>query len=247
MSGKQSRRRRREALRTPQATKRSRHASPKALVAIAVALALAAVVVVLAATFGGGSSATPLAGVADTGSLLRGIPQAGNVLGAASAPVTIVEYADLQCPYCRDFELNAVPQLIGRYVRNGRAKLVFRPLAFIGPDSVRGRNAVIAAGRQNHLFEFVQLLYANQRTENTGWLDERIVRSIADAIPALDAGRLHRDRTSATVSVRASAFDAAARANAVDSTPTLLVGRTGGPLRRVEAADVLAAVGRIAG
>jgi protein-disulfide isomerase len=89
-------------------------------------------------------------------------PQHANVLGSPTAPVTLVEYADLQCPYCRDFELQTTPPLVRRYVRTGELKIVFRPLAFIGADSVRGRNAVIAAGLQGKLFDTVQLLYANQ-------------------------------------------------------------------------------------
>ena len=71
--------------------------------------------------------------------LFEGIPQHGNVLGYASAPVTMVEYVDLQCPYCRAFETEVMPTMIRRYVRTGKLKVEARPLAFIGPDSERGR------------------------------------------------------------------------------------------------------------
>ena len=122
-------------------------------------------------------------GAAEARALFRGIPQRENVLGAADAPVTLVEYADLQCPYCRDFELQWMPSLVARYVHSGKAKVVFRPLAFIGADSVRGRNAVIAAGLQGRLFETVQMFYASQGAENAGWLDDGLVKSVVAAIP----------------------------------------------------------------
>jgi Thioredoxin len=58
-----------------------------------------------------------------------------------------------------------MPLLVSRYVRTGKLKVVFRPLTFNGPDSVRGRNAVVAAGRQGRLFDVRELLYRNQGTE----------------------------------------------------------------------------------
>ena len=242
MSGKQSKRRRRAAA-AGEAASRRRHASPKVLLAAAAAVALAAVGIGVAASFVGGSAVPrPVSGAVAARELLQGLPQHGNVLGSPTAPVTVVEYADLQCPYCRDFDRTFVPGLVARYVRSAKLKVVFRPLAFIGPDSVRGRQAVIAAGLQGKLFDVVQLLYANQGTENTGWLDDGLVRAVGSSIPSLDMSRFLSERGSAAVARSADAFDAQARADAVSSTPTLLVGPTGGPLRRVDPAQLASAI-----
>jgi len=88
-----------------------------------------------------GSAAAPapagssLHGLRETTSLLRGIPQQGTVLGQADAPVTIAEYADLQCPFCSAWARDVFPSIVRRYVRSGRAKIEFRGLTFVGPDS----------------------------------------------------------------------------------------------------------------
>jgi Thioredoxin len=242
VSGTQSRQRRRARAASRPVPRARRHASPKILLGIAVLVVLIGVTVGLASVFVRGTSANPLTGAAEARTLFRGLPQHGNVLGLASAPVTLVEYADLQCPYCRDFELQTTPALVTRYVRNGKLKVVFRPPAFIGPDSIRGRDAVIAAGLQGKLFETVQLLYLNQRTENTGWLDDRLVDAVATAVPSLDRARLRADMGAAVVAQRAHQFDVQATAHRVRSPPTLLVGRSGEPLHRVEPAQLAVAV-----
>jgi protein-disulfide isomerase len=213
------------------------------LVTAAAVLVLAAIGVTLGAVLSNGSSnaAVPardslvnaLPGAADVQRLLRGIPQHGNVLGSPSAPVTLVEYVDLQCPFCQQFETQAMPDLIGRYVHTGKVKIEARPLAFIGPDSEQGRAAAIAAGEQNKLFDFVQILYLNQGAENTGWLNDDLIASAAASIPGLDVSSFLAARSSATVNADAGAYDQQAEAGNVRATPTILVGKSARTLRPV--------------
>lgn len=245
MSGKQSKRRRREVRLEKAAPVRRRQASTKVLVIAAVLVALAGGGIgITVALKGGSSSATTapargslvgaLPGAADVHLMFDGIAQKENVLGAASAPVTLVEYADLQCPYCREFDTQALPDLVARFVRTGKVKIELRPLAFIGPDSTRGRAALIAAGKQSRLFQFMQLMYMNQGPENTGWLSEELVQQAAASIPGLDVRRLLDVRNDDAVINRASAFDVEAQTAGVSSTPTIYVGRSGGTLHEVE-------------
>jgi len=186
-----------------------------------------------------GSVANGLPGAADVHALFHGIPQDGETLGSAKAPVTLVEYIDLQCPFCQEFETQVMPDVVKRFVRTGKVKVEARVLAFIGPDSVRGRDAMIAAGLQRKAFDFAALLYDNQRTENTGWLSDGMVASAASSIPGLDPQTLFRQRGSQQVGALAAGYDKAAAADGVHQTPTLYTGVSGGPLSVVKMASAL--------
>jgi len=197
---------------------------------ILLVVVVAIVAIVLTGNSSSSSSNAPpakLPEAADVQQLLRGIPQRGNVLGSPNAPATMVEYIDLQCPFCREFETQVMPTIIPRFVRTGKVKVEMRPLGFLGSDSERGRAAAIAAGRQNRMFNFAQLLYANQGSENTGWLSDDMVRSAAASIPGLNIAQLETDRNSAGVSDAAKAFDDQKSADNISATPTILVGRSG--------------------
>ena len=117
--------------------------------------------------------------------MLQGIPQQGLSLGRPNAPVTLVEYGDLQCPICRAYTVATLPTLVRDYVRTGKVRLEFRGLAFLGADSETALKAVIAAGAQNKGWNMLDLLYRNQGEENSGWATESTLRAAAAAIPGL--------------------------------------------------------------
>jgi len=119
--------------------------SPKVLVAASLILVFVAAILALGAISHG--KARKLAGVTAVRTLLDGIPQQGNVLGRRTAPVTLVEYVDLQCPYCREFETTVLPAIVREYVQTGKLRIQMEPWAFIGPDSVRGQAAELAAAQ----------------------------------------------------------------------------------------------------
>jgi len=244
-SGKKSREARKAAAKTPPPVQskggsRARQASPKVLGGIAGVVVLVVVAVVLAVVLTGGkSSGVPknvpavgsieagLPGSADVEALYKGIPQKGLVLGSAFAPVTMTEYIDLQCPICQEFETTVMPDIIPKYVRTGKVKVDVRPWAFIGPDSARGQAAMLAAAQQNKGFNFAQILYDNQGTENTGWLNDNMVVQAASSIPGLKVPQLLVQRKSASVKAAAANVAAQAQADQVQGTPTVFVGKTG--------------------
>jgi protein-disulfide isomerase len=141
--------------------------------------------------------------------------------------VTMIEYIDLQCPFCQQFDTQVFPDIVSKYVRTGKVKVEARVVDFIGSDSSRGRKAMIAAGNQNKAFNFAEILYFNQGTENTGWLNEDMIASAAASIPGLNVPKLLADRSSSAVAKTASDFDADMLADKVNQTPTILVGGAG--------------------
>lgn len=217
-------------------------------VAVAAALGLAVLVGVIAARGDGegnvaATTGATLPAAAEEIAVFRDVPQDGLALGKADAPVTLVEWVDLQCPFCRQFEVEAMPRLVERHVRAGTLRIELRGLSFLGPDSERGLRAVLAAGRQDALYELKGLLYANQGEENSGWLTEDLVTAAARSIPGVDVRRLLSDMESDAVEGQMRAHAAEAQTLGVNSTPTILVGPTGGDLSVVEmtsASDVAA-------
>jgi protein-disulfide isomerase len=215
--------------------------------------AVVVVVVAIAISSGGSSSGkTPAAssgggvqGVADTKALIGGIPQQGITLGKASAPVTIVEFADPQCPFCKDYTLNEMPAVVQKYVRTGKAKMELRYLTFIGPDSITAGQALEAAGQQNKLWEASDLLYRNQGTENTGYVTDAFLKSVLTGAGA-DAAKAMAASSSSAVTQQLGDAKTLASRYGVDSTPTILVGPTGGDLKKdTEAAPTAAGIGKL--
>jgi protein-disulfide isomerase len=174
-----------------------------------------------------GSLTNALPGASEINSELKGIPQNGMSLGAAKAPVTLLEYVDLQCPICREFESVVMPNIIEKYVKPGKLRIETRVLKFIGPDSDKARKAMLAAAKQNKAYDFALVLYANQGTENTGWLSDEFMNQIAGSVPGLRVREMLSEMNSSSVSSQADEMDKQGAADKVPGTPTLYVGKTG--------------------
>jgi protein-disulfide isomerase len=172
-----------------------------ASVNIVILVVLAAVVVfaaILISSGGGGgnggetsASPTPGADVAQqVETAYAGIPQTGIRLGKAGAPATLIEIADLQCPFCAEYSRTAMPSVIKDYVRTGRLNYELRIRSFLGRDSVRAAGAAAAAADANRLYQFADLFYLNQGPENSGYADSAFMRRIASQVPGLDAAKV---------------------------------------------------------
>jgi protein-disulfide isomerase len=210
--------------------------------AAAALVAVGAAVGIAMAFSGGGSSSsapTKLPGAAPAARVFAGVPQNGNILGSPAAPVTVLQYIDLQCPFCRAFEVESLPKLVRRYVRTGKVKIESRPILAIGPDSQLGQAAAIAAAKQNKMYDLMELVYFNQGTENTGWLNTDFVKAAGASVPGLDYSKYVSDLGSKQVGNATVSFNQLASADHVSRTPTFFVGRSGGQLRNADVVNAL--------
>jgi protein-disulfide isomerase len=152
---------------------------------------------------------------------LAGIPQRFTILGKPAAKVTLIEYADLSCPICRQYTEQILPTLVDEYVRTGKVKMELRGLAFIdpAPNSERALRHALAAGLQNRLWQFVELTYANQGEEGTNWFTERFAREIGQQVLGLDVPQMLRQTNDPRVSKEIAQSAAQAEAAQVPGTP----------------------------
>lgn len=199
---------------------------------------VAVVVLILASQLGGSDGGEKpsgsIAGAEAVVSLLGGIPQQGTVLGSPDAPVTLVEYADVQCPFCGEFARGGLPALLDEYVRPGKVKLEFRGLRFLGPDSEKALRVVLSAARQDKAWTVLELLFANQGEENKGWVTDALVRQIGEAVVGLDVEQMLAETDAPEVDALMEKAETQGQTDGVRGTPTFFVVREGVPPHQLE-------------
>lgn len=199
-----------------------------------------AIVAIIALANGGGDDSKPVArkgeiipGQVETNARFAGIPQRGIVVGDPNAPLTLVEFADLQCPFCRDYTTGVMPALVDRYVRSGKLRMEFRNVSFIGNDSLRAAQMAGAAAVQNKLWQYVDLFYLNQGEENTGYVTDEFLTRIGRAVRGFDVDRALADRTLPEVQRALTEAQTEWQVAGFTGTPSFLLGPTGGKLSAV--------------
>ncbi len=148
-------------------------------------------------------------------------PTTAYQLGRDDAPLTLVEFSDHECPYCRQFETTVFEQLRSQWIDTGKLRFISRdlPLSF-HPHALAAASAARCAGEQGKYWEMRRVLQVN---------DDRL-DSLSLVVYAGDLG-LDPARFGACMSEQrfASAIrkDAAdAQAVGITGTPTFVLGRT---------------------
>jgi protein-disulfide isomerase len=172
--------------------------------------------------------------------LLAGIPQSANALGQPEAPVTLAYFADLQCPYCRDFSLEVLPPIIQRWVRAGKLRVESHALqtATRDPEVFMAQQvAAFAAGRQGRAWHFLETFYAEQGEENSGYVTDAYLQGIASQVTGLDLARWASDRHDLELANEIAGDALAAKNSGLTGTPSFLIGASGGAMRRFSPSD----------
>ena len=185
-------------------------------IAIAAAVALVAVAVLARDDSSAPATETPVVDLA-------GIPQDSRVLGAPDAEVTLIEWADPQCPACRVYTEEFFPTVVDEYVRPGSVNTEFRGFPFIGEDSVKAYRFLLAAGEQDKLWDLQEAMYRNQGGENDGWVTDELIRELASGIDGLDVDQLFVDAEREDIVAEAEGAEAVAQEAGILGTPTLQI------------------------
>jgi protein-disulfide isomerase len=195
--------------------------------------AVAVVAVAIAISSGGGSGANGLQTgtkstklVSQVTGLLTGIPPSGATLGNPKAPVTMTYYGDLECPVCEQFTVSGgFPELVAKDIRSGKVKVVYRAFqtATQSPQTFATQQvAALAAGKQNHFWDYTELFYHEQGAEGSGYVTDSYLSGLARQVPGLNISSWSSARNDQALSGQIVSDSQAGRSAGVQGTPTLL-------------------------
>lgn len=141
------------------------------------------------------------------------------VLGDLSAPVTVIEYGDFECPVCGAFAREVFPELERRYIETGRVRWVFRhfPLRAIHANADAAARAAHCAATRDRFWEYHDALFADQSDLSPDALNRH-----AEQL-GLDVGAHQVCRDSRRAADRVQGDIASGAALGVTGTPTFFV------------------------
>jgi protein-disulfide isomerase len=206
-----------------QAQERRRRLIGLATGAVLLAVVVVAVAIVISQSGDDSGGDTELEGISSVNSELRGLEQRGLALGDPKAKVTVVEFGDLQCPACRDYSEQIMPDVIDGPVRRGDAKLEFRNWTIIGPESQDAAKAALAASEQGRYWSFITLFYRNQGAENSGYVTDSFLESVAEGAGVADLEQWNEDRQSSRWDEQIAQAGTEAQQLGFTGTPSFLV------------------------
>ena len=151
-------------------------------------------------------------------------------LGRDDSPVTIVEFNDLQCPFCSRFHADAFPEIKRQFIDTGKVRFINRdlPLDELHPQATRAAQAARCAGEQGKYWEAAGNIISNNGALTAGSVDQLVGTTGVDGVvyrSCMESGRhLNLIRENA----------AGARAMGITGTPSFVVGRVDGDVLRGE-------------
>ncbi len=111
-----------------------------------------------------------------------------NALGDPNAPITVMEFSDVQCPHCQEWARETEPAFIEQFVKTGKVRFIYRSMGdFLGPDSLMAAEGMYCAGEQNAFWPLHDTVFLNPPPRpNSGWYSEERLTAMARAL-GLDA------------------------------------------------------------
>jgi protein-disulfide isomerase len=150
------------------------------------------------------------------------VAQTRHFKGDPNAPVTIIEFADFQCPYCGGFFAQTEPQIDEQYMQGGKVRLGYFNFAFLGQESNWAAEAAECASDQNKFWEYHDKLYESQSGENQGAFSKDNLKKFAKEL-GLDTSAFNECLDSGKYTQLVQDESSMASSIGVRSTPTFLI------------------------
>lgn len=161
-----------------------------------------------------------------------------NAMGDPNAPITIEEFSDFQCPYCKQFHDETEPLLRQYYIDTGKVHFVYRSMGNFtsdniarstgGPAKAESQDAALAvycAGDQNKFWEMHAYLFGNALGEDVGSFTDKRLKAIAEKA-GLDMSQFNSCYDSGKYKDRVQQDGKDGQAAGVTGTPSFLVSYT---------------------
>ena len=101
-------------------------------------------------------------------------------LGSVDAPLTLIEFGDYQCSFCKRHSDQTNHLIIKNYVETGKVKIMFKDLIVVGEDSANAAHAAHCAKDQEMFWAYHFILYNNWNGEGTGWITNNNLNKFAE-------------------------------------------------------------------
>lgn len=146
-----------------------------------------------------------------------------NMAGDPNAPIRMDEFADFQCPYCKRFYEQTESQIMDAYVATGKVYFVFHSYGdFIGAESKAAAEAAYCAGDQGKFWQMHDILFTNQKAENSGDFSNNRLTAFAEKI-GLDMNQFRTCFNGGKYDQQTDQDAADGRANNVTATPSFVL------------------------
>jgi protein-disulfide isomerase len=190
------------------------------------ALLIAAVFYFGHGTTPAGQQAQQAAGTADISKVkVEGEPYIGN----ANAPITVALYYDYQCPFCKQFEEQVMPQLNDKYIATGKVKVILKDFQFLGNDSTTGAlfGRAMWEAYPDHYYEWFKAMAAAQDEEgDKGFGNLDTIKTLTAKINGVDVAKVEKLMNDKKTEYQAAidADKAEGAAMGINGTPSVIVG-----------------------
>jgi len=147
---------------------------------------------------------------------------ASPILGDPNAPLTLVEFGDYQCTYCKKFFDETEESIMINYVETGKVKMLFKDFIVVNEDSLNAASAAHCANDQKMFWQYHSTLYNNWDGEGTGWASSEQLHQFAFTL-GLDMDEFSECMSNSKWKDLVLSSHADGRTLGVDATPTFFI------------------------